>query len=1023
MVKIEGGVHFHSPASAKPADPLPAYLGWLELHNSAVRVQDIAKGVVNPDAKPLQLHSVFVDLNVKLKIKQGLSLREHRQREREREAQREGIGQLPRSIQRGLMEDPRGEPSETRPVTVFETVGEHPRLVLVGDAGSGKSTVGQFLTLALARARLGDDSLQQRLGATWLHGSLLPVPLVLRDFAARLPEGHPQGRARDVWTALRAALEDGEGKPEWADAIRRIAGQDGVLFLLDGWDETHDPARLAAVAEAVADLIAANPKSRFLLTSRPYAWDSVLLAAEEKADPSFLNLKDQQPKLLFRLQAAFRNLPRQLAVHYQVAPLEAPQIEAFIQNWYRAVQEGIPPWFGATEAALKKADLETAAAREDLQPVVTNPLLLTLTASLSGTHLPDDRADLFDQIVELLLGRWTRRSGSDKSLLEAVGCELPHKDIRQKIQACAFAAHQGNVGQSGVADIPEYSLQRAFASLLQGDENRARKVVEFVERRAGLLISRGLKDGCRQFCCPHRAFQEFLAACHLREQAAFISSELVHQPDEVPSALALARANAGHWREVLCYAARLAGDDFGSIAAHNLVHGESFAEWSRHNAPTAVDWRCAVLAGKQLLEIRPEKLRRGTEVMQRRLAHVAGWLAATIESFALESLRERFEASVDLARLGDPREGVGVDETTKLPKLAWTDELPAGVFTLARNRQTVRIERPYRLSRYPVTVAQFQAFVDDKGYEQDEFWSSEGRAWRDGKQESEDLPNVYRAYYRKLAFPLRGPQDYEPVFQTPNHPRVGVSWYEAAAFCAWLTERLRAADGGSSRHEEALTAGKDGSSLPRLLPGEQIRLPHEAEWEQAARWSKLQSRADDRTYPWGESDEQDLPQHCNCEKTGLGHISAVGLLPKGQADCGALDLSGNVWEWCENWHDADEKYRGLRGGSWINNDPANLSCAYRNHNHPGNRNNNLGFRCVVGLGAAVRKVSTGFGQTRRGERPCAASAKRDHLTLASVPPGGKRRGGRPWPVTAVRAKGSVRESHGPSTWDGRRAGL
>ena len=56
----------------------------------------------------------------------------------------------------------------------------------------------------------------------------------------------------------------------------------------------------------------------------------------------------------------------------------------------------------------------------------------------------------------------------------------------------------------------------------------------------------------------------------------------------------------------------------------------------------------------------------------------------------------------------------------------------------------------------------------------------------------------------------------------------------------------------------------------------------------------------------------------------------------------------------------------LRGGSWINNDPSNLRCCNRNNNHPDNRNNNIGFRCVVGVSGSARKESEGHGAVRRG---------------------------------------------------------
>ena len=56
-------------------------------------------------------------------------------------------------------------------------------------------------------------------------------------------------------------------------------------------------------------------------------------------------------------------------------------------------------------------------------------------------------------------------------------------------------------------------------------------------------------------------------------------------------------------------------------------------------------------------------------------------------------------------------------------------------------------EHPYQISRYPVTVAQYQGFVDEKGYEKQEFWTKSGWEWRKGEN-------------------ITGPQDFDPVFQT-----------------------------------------------------------------------------------------------------------------------------------------------------------------------------------------------------------------------------------------------------------------
>jgi len=281
----------------------------------------------------------------------------------------------------------------------------------------------------------------------------------------------------------------------------------------------------------------------------------------------------------------------------------------------------------------------------------------------------------------------------------------------------------------------------------------------------------------------------------------------------------------------------------------------------------------------------------------------------------------RAKCGVRLALLegGDRRPGVGLREDG-LPDFAWCPIEKAAQVTIEIRadprypdsevvKQIAQRVDAFKIARYPVTIAQFQAFVQ--------------ACYRDGEWR---LPAGFRwAFWNTWAAP-RHRAEY------PNHPADSVNWFDALAFCHWLTDRYRSAD----------LLGSD----------EVIRLPTEFEWQLAATGGKA-----DRKYPWGPNwDPVEEPWRANTYESDLGRSTAVGLYPRGASPVDALDMAGNVWEWCLNpfeYEDPDDLAlddvdtdRVLRGGSWFG-DQYLCRAACRSRYDPLDRYSSFGFRLCL----------------------------------------------------------------------------
>jgi iron(II)-dependent oxidoreductase len=262
-----------------------------------------------------------------------------------------------------------------------------------------------------------------------------------------------------------------------------------------------------------------------------------------------------------------------------------------------------------------------------------------------------------------------------------------------------------------------------------------------------------------------------------------------------------------------------------------------------------------------------------------------------------------------------PEPGTAVRGEVLVPGGPFTMGTSADPWALDNERPAHEVHVPsYFIDAAPVTNAEYQAFIDAGGYDDERWWTVEG--WKHRQEAGLTAPMHWTGDGTYTRFGVT-----EPV--RPDEPVVHVCFHEAQAYARW--------------------AGK--------------RLPTEAEWEKAARFDPATGHS--RRNPWGDDDW--TPERANL---GQRHLSPapVGAYPRGASPLGVHQLIGDVWEWCDTgfhgypgftafpYREYSEVffrpgYKILRGGSF-GTDVAACRGTFRNWDYPIRRQIFSGFRCA-----------------------------------------------------------------------------
>jgi formylglycine-generating enzyme required for sulfatase activity len=765
------------------------------------------------------------------------------------------------------------------PQLVSEAIADTPRLVLLGEPGGGKSTALRYLAFMLASAGLDPQAdLPARLTG-WSHGRKLPIFAPLLPLAKRFADDSTrQGDAEDLWDYLADHLQPKGTNAGLAAAVHEEVEAGRVILLLDGLDEVAGAESRRKVVRAVRSFAERYPDCRIVVACRVRAYEG------ER------NAQWQLP-----------GWPSATLADWTIG-----QMQAFVYAWYHTVAElrdRTTEWRDERIAGLTRA----ISTREDLQRFGRQPLMLTVMAlvHLNDSRLPEERASLYGRCIDILLGQW-EVAGKDASeygtLMDYIG--LPDTDaqsLRPLLGKAAYEAHRA------AARDEVGRLSRAVLRTMVDDELKLRghksssigadKFLEYTDQRAGLIQA---SDAGDEYAFPHQTFQEYLAGI-----------ELVGGVDPVARILDL--RNDDRWRRpILLGIEQLA---LGSLAVPHHLLSHLVDVPASDARQRSFDLLLAVEIADDLSWAWLEQRDPTFSGLKRRLAQA---LADTLGETAVPAA-ELVQAGAALSTLGDPRPGVCglppamvelqsgelvlgiapdqeeewfrayIHDYPDVDKDALRNYLRALI-----NDQTVALPA-FELARYPVTNGQYKGFIDAGGYDpKAPWWDDAARAWLARDDAATEGLEEWQRRQRKDQ-----PEFWDNTYvgsARPNYPVVGVNWYEATAFCRWLTQQL-------------------GNGYTYVLPSE-------AEWEYAARGTAR------RMYPWGDAEPDG--ERANYAEN-YGYTTAVGCFPQGATPEGVLDLAGNVWEWTrsefrpypydrddgrEQGHDPAQKRFTLRGGSW-----------------------------------------------------------------------------------------------------------
>jgi formylglycine-generating enzyme required for sulfatase activity len=748
-----------------------------------------------------------------------------------------------------------------RQLLLTELVNKHKRIVILGSPGSGKSTFVRHLAWSLAMRGL--DQPADLFG--WDHNHvLLPIVVPLRVLAGHLAKNSVSDK--EVTEALKNSLIEYDVN-KIDDLLRGSLHRGSAIILFDGLDEvpleaTSEVVDRRTTLSAIHEFAKLYAKPLMIITCRTHAYTS-----------------------------NFRSLIGWPVA--EIAPFTLGQTRRFVSAWYGELQV-----MGQIDAAhkqnLERTLLDTIVTSKKLRDMAATPLLLTLMALVlyNKGELPRDRPQLYERVLELLLGQWDKvREG--QSISEAI--DQPNwnaKRILPVLDKLSFEAHANVTSEDGRGRLTRSTVRSALIDFFETARvpdpwKIAQRCLDYFEQRSGLISL----DDNDSYVFAHLTLQEHCAGRYL----LFIRNarELVmkYRVDD-------------RWREPI-----FLGLGVVQQAKPELLEGVlgDLIDRDEQGVKKPVSrWYRDLILAAEIGQDRDWNYLRTQQVNVNRLQRdLRNGLVALLDDASQPlSFAERRQGGVLLGSIDDPRFPVTIDQWKEEVTKALEGQLEgyfcrvdAGEYIIGSNdddsdeedekpQHIIVIKNSLLIARFPITNDQWRVYI-----------------------------------------PVEKAHDDSLHHNPSNAPVVGINLSGCEHFCSWLSQQL----------------------VDVVPINYELRLPTEFEWEAAARGS------DARQYTWGNQWLPDHAASQESQGLETSATPApVGCFAAGAAPCGALDILGNVWEWTSSvWHPypnnqdlvIKKDMQTVRGGCYT--DPKErIRCAARGAYLPTNAGI-VGFRIVL----------------------------------------------------------------------------